>query len=131
MVTRSIETSPLLYARLGGQDVVQTFANQFVKQIALNSKIMTNPIIAGALSKNQDNHKQKLASLLCQISGGPCKYEGRSVKEAHSPLKISQDEWKEMTRVFIQVLQQMKVPKKERQELARLVARYKSQIVGS
>ncbi len=120
-----------LYSRLGGEEVIQNFANQFVKQLAMNNKIMSNPIVAGALSKNQDDHKKKLATLLCQISGGPCKYEGRSVKEAHTPLKITQAEWKEMTRVFIQVLQRLKVAKKERQELAGLVARYKSQIVGS
>lgn len=120
-----------LYTRIGGEPVLQTFANEFVKQIALNNKIMTNPVVAGALSKNQDNHKKKLAILLCQITGGPCKYEGRSVKVAHASLKITQDEWKEMTRVFIQVLQKMKVPRRERQDLARLVARYKNQIVGS
>lgn len=120
-----------LYARLGGDAVVQNFSDQFVKQIALNNKIMSNPLIAGALSKNQDNHKKKLATLICQISGGPCKYEGLSMKAAHAPLKITQDEWKEMTRVFIQVLQRLRVPKNERQELAKLVARYKGQIVGS
>ncbi len=120
-----------LYGRLGGEKLIQTFSDQFVKQIALNNRIMSNPIIAGALSKNQDDHKKKLATLLCQITGGPCKYEGLAVKAVHAPLKITQDEWKEMTRVFIQVLQSLKVPKKERQALAGLVARYKSQIVGS
>ena len=120
-----------LFSRIGGEPLLQKFADQFVRQVALNNKIMSNPIIAGALSKSQDDHKKKLATLLCQISGGPCKYEGRSVKAAHAPLKITQDEWKEMTRVFIQVLQKLKVPKKERQELAKLVARYNRQIVGS
>ncbi len=124
-----------LYDRIGGEVVLQNFANEFVKQVALNNKIMSNPIVAGALSKNQDSHKKKLATLLCQISGGPCKYEGqtenKTVKAVHAPLKITKDEWKEMTRVFIQVLQGMKVPKRERQDLARLVARYKNQIVGS
>lgn len=120
---------PTLYNRIGGTEVLKNFANQFVQQIALNSKIMSNPLIAGALSKNQSNHKEKLATLLCQISGGPCKYEGHSVKESHASLKITEDEWREMTRVFIQVLQNMKVQKRERQDLAKLVARYKSQIV--
>lgn len=123
-----------LYSRIGGQPVLRNFANEFVKQIALNNKIMSNPLIAGALSKNQDAHKKKLATLLCQISGGPCKYDagpkGQAIKEAHAPLKITQEEWKEMTRVFIQVLQRMKVKKRERQDLARLVVRFKPQIVG-
>lgn len=120
-----------LYDRIGGEKVLRNFANEFVRQVALNNKIMSNPIVAGALSKNQDNHKKKLATLLCQISGGPCKYEGQSVKAAHAPLKITKDEWKEMTRVFIQVLRKLKVPRRERQDLAKLVARYKNQIVGS
>lgn len=120
-----------LFTRIGGDPVLQSFADQFVRQLALNNKIMSNPRVAGALSKNQDEHKKKLATLLCQISGGPCKYEGRTVKEAHASLKVTQDEWKEMTRIFIQVLHGMKVPKRERQDLAKLVARYKNQIVGS
>src|SRR4051812_23478282 len=64
-----------LYGRIGGQEVLKKFANEFVRALALNNKIMSNPQVAGALSKNQNNHKEKLASLLCQISGGPCKYE--------------------------------------------------------
>lgn len=122
---------PSLYSRLGGEPTLKAFADQFVQQLALNNTIMKNPIVAGAMSKPHKNHKEKLATLLCQITGGPCKYEGRSVKDAHGTLKITQNEWKEMTRVFIQVLKKMKVPKRERTELARLVAKYKNQIVGS
>lgn len=118
-----------LYDRIGGEEVLKNFADQFIAQISLNTKIMSNPVVAGALSKNQNNHKEKLATLLCQLTGGPCKYEG-SLKGAHARLKITQDEWKEMTRVFIRVLQNLKVAKRERTELASLVARYKNQIVA-
>lgn len=123
--------TPTLYSRLGGEETLRKFSDTFIQQLALSNKLMSNPQIAGAMSKSQRDHKEKLMTLLCQASGGPCKFQTHHLKTVHAPLKISEAEWKEMSRIFIRVLQTMKVQKRERQELARIVAKYKNQIVGT
>ncbi len=73
--------------------------------------------------------KFRLTAMICQAAGGPEVYHGRSMKDSHAKLNISNAEWDEMVRVFGQLLNDFKVPEKEQKELFALIGPTKTDIV--
>ena len=69
--------------------------------------------------------------MICQASGGPQKYTGKSMKEAHKDLKISEAEWEAMVKDFLNTLAKLKVPNKEQIELIVIVGNVKGDIVSA
>ncbi len=120
-----------LFDRVGGKDVLVKFTSKFVDAMAANPKLLANPKIADGLKKDQSKHKASMAEYLCQVSGGPCKYSGPSMKDAHKPYGVTADEWKVMGGLFIKTLREMNVGKNERKELANLVSMSKYDVVVS
>ncbi len=119
-----------LFDRIGGKAVLVKFSNKFVDAMAANQKLLANPTIAEGLKKDQSKHKASMAEFLCQVSGGPCKYAGPSMKDAHKASGVSAEDWKTMGGLFIKTLRDMNVGKNERKELANLVSMSKPDVVG-
>jgi hemoglobin len=70
-----------------------------------------------------------VTALVCQQTGGPCKYTGRGMKESHVHLNISEKEWQAMLSDFRRVLNNYAVPAKEQQELITIVESTRKDIV--
>jgi hemoglobin len=68
--------------------------------------------------------------LVCEASGGPCKYTGKSMKESHAHLNISEKEWEIMAAEFRKSLNKFKVPAAEQKELFAIVGKTKADIVA-
>ena len=123
---------PPLYERLGGLRgitlVVDDFINRLVKNVTLNK----NPAIdAGRKRAPAPYLKFHVAQLICQVTGGPCRYTGRSMKESHVHLNISENEWKVMAQDFKKSLDKFKVPPAEQNELFAIVGGTKGDIVAT
>ncbi|MBI2536163.1 MAG: group 1 truncated hemoglobin, partial [Gemmatimonadetes bacterium] len=73
--------------------------------------------------------KFHVTSLVCAVTGGPCKYVGRGMKEAHAHLNITEREWQAMVADFKVTLDTSKVPAREQQELIKIVESTKAEIV--
>jgi hemoglobin len=69
--------------------------------------------------------------MVCEVSGGPCKYTGRAMKESHQHLNITQAEWDAMVVDFKATLNKFKVPQREQQELITIVGSTRNDIVRS
>ncbi|HDL01486.1 MAG TPA: hypothetical protein ENH23_04560 [candidate division Zixibacteria bacterium] len=67
--------------------------------------------------------------MICQATGGPEVYHGRSTKDSHAHLNILNAEWNEKVRVFSQLLNDFKVPVKEQKDLFALIGPTKADIV--
>ncbi len=126
----SPEAEKSLFDRIGGKGKLQMFADKFVTALAASADLQKNPTLAKAMQSDQTRHKQMLVDFLCANSGGPCSYGGKQIKEAHAPLKVTRDDWNAMRKLFIRTLREMKVPKKERMDLALIAARQKKHIVA-
>lgn len=124
------ETEKSLFDRIGGKGKLQMFADKFVASLAASPDLQKNGVLANAMKADQTRHKQMLVDFFCANSGGPCNYGGKQMKEAHAPLKITKDDWNVMRKLFIRTLREMKVPKKERMDLALIAARQKKHIVA-
>jgi hemoglobin len=119
-----------LYDRIGGKEMLAKFSDKFVDAMAANPKLLANPKVAEAMKKDQSKHKASMTEYLCQVSGGPCKYKGPSMKDAHHSMGVTSDEWRAMGGIFIKTLRELNVPKNERKELANLASMSKPDVVG-
>ena len=123
---------PSLYERLGGAYPIAVVVDDFVERLLVDETLNANPAINEARARvPKAGLKFHVTSLVCQATGGPQVYTGRTMKEAHAHLRITEKEWDEMVRVFVGVLDKYKVPKAEQGELLQIVGGTKGDIVAA
>jgi hemoglobin len=123
---------PSLYERLGGAYSIATVVDDFIERLLVNGTLNANPAINEARKRvPKAGLKFHVTTLVCEVSGGPCKYTGRAMKESHQHLNITQAEWDAMVADFKATLDKFKVPQREQQELITIVGSTKNDIVRS
>jgi hemoglobin len=129
--TAQVKQAPL-YERLGGAYNIATVVDDFIERLLVNATLNANPAISEARKRvPKAGLKFHVTALVCEVSGGPCKYTGRPMKESHEKLNISQSEWDAMVVDFKATLDKFKVPPREQQELITIVGSTKNDIVRS
>jgi hemoglobin len=124
------EKEKSLYDRLGGVYSIVTVVDDFIERLLVNDILNANPKIKEARDRvPKAGLKYRVTELVCQVTGGPQKYSGRSMKEAHAHLNITEKEWEAMLADFKKTLDKFKVPHKEQDELFAIVGTTKSDIV--
>ncbi len=119
-----------LYARLGGVYPIATVVDDFIERVLVDKVLNANPHINEARARvPKAGLKFQVTALVCQVTGGPQHYEGRSMKEAHAHLAISEKEWNALVADFKVTLDKFKVPAKEQEELFKIVGSTKPDIV--
>jgi hemoglobin len=119
-----------LYDRLGGVYPISVVVDTFIELLLVNDVLNANPAIKAARDRvPAAGLKYHVTALVCQQTGGPCKYTGRGMKESHAHLNISEKEWQAMLADFLRVLNNYGVPAKEQQELVAIVESTKKDIV--
>jgi len=126
------EKEKSLYERLGGVHGIATVVDDFIERVAANESINANP----AIKEPRDRVpiagiKHRVTELICQVTGGPEKYNGRTMKEVHKDMNITEKEWDAMVADFKKTLDKFKVPEKEQNELFAIVESTKPDIVIS
>ena len=123
---------PSLYERLGGTYSIATVVDDFIERLLVNATLNANPAINAARARvPKAGLKFHVTALVCEVSGGPCKYTGRAMKESHQHLNITQAEWEAMVTDFKATLDKFKVPQREQQELIAIVGSTRNDIVRS
>jgi hemoglobin len=119
-----------LYDRLGGAYPISVVVDRFIELLLVNDVLNANPAIKAARDRvPAAGLKFHVTALVCQQTGGPCKYTGRGMKESHVHLNISEKEWQAMLSDFRRVLNNYAVPAKEQQELITIVESTRKDIV--
>ena len=126
------EKEKSLYERLGGVHGIATVVDDFIERVAANESINANP----AIKEPRDRVpiagiKHRVTELICQVTGGPEKYNGRTMKEVHKDMNITEKEWDAMVADFKKTLDKFKVSEKEQNELFAIVESTKPDIVSS
>lgn len=120
-----------LYDRLGGVYPISVVVDTFIDLLFANDVLNANPAIKEARDRvPAAGLKYHVTALVCQQTGGPCKYTGRGMKESHAHLNIGEKEWQAMLGDFRRVLNNYGVPAKEQEELMSIVASTKKEIVA-
>jgi len=121
-----------LYERLGGVYAVASVVDDFIERLLVNDVLNANPAIKEARDRvPKAGLKHRVTELVCQVTGGPETYHGRSMKESHAHLNITEKEWQAMVTDFKKTLDHFKVPEKEQNELFAIVESTKPDIVIS
>ncbi len=127
--TAQEKVQPSLYERLGGIHAIATVVDDFVERVWVNDVLNQNPKNKQAMGLEKPALKYLATELLGQATGGPQKYTGRSLKEVHKNLNISEKEWDAFMADLKASLNKFKVPDKEQQEVISIVNSTKPDIV--
>lgn len=113
-----------LYDRLGGQSGVAAIADTLIDRVTADPRLARS--FEGA---KLDRIKKLLAEQICDLSGGPCRYSGDSMKEVHAGHHISEAEFFGMVADLRAVLKERHVSQGATNELLRLLAPMKRDVV--
>ncbi len=123
-------TKAPLYERLGGMKGISLVVDDFIDRLVVNRTLNKNPAIdAGRKRSPAPYLKVQVSQLVCEVSGGPCKYTGKDMKSAHVHLNISEKEWDVMAGEFKKSLDKFRVPAAEQDELFEIVGKTRADIV--
>ena len=113
-----------LYERMGGINaitaVVENFRDRVAGDTRINQKFAQTDL--GRLRK-------MLIDQVCEAAGGPCRYTGRSMKDAHKGMKVTSGEFDALVQDLVATLNQFKVGKKEQDEVLGVLGPLKTDIV--
>jgi hemoglobin len=118
-------SGPSLYLRLGGVDAIRAVVDDFTARLAGDTRI--NMMFGGV---DVDRLKRLLVEQICEATGGPCRYTGRSMREAHTGLGITEEQWDITVAHLVATLDRFNVGQRERNELLGALAAMKGDIVG-
>ena len=129
---RHRKSGEILYERLGGLKPIAMVVDDFIDRLLSNEILNANPRISEARKNSPAPYlKVQVSNLVCMVTGGPCKYTGKGMKEAHTHLSITEKEWQVMMVDFSNTLEKFKVPAKEQGELVAIVESTKKDIVAA
>jgi hemoglobin len=116
--------STALYERLGGQAGVAAISGALIDRVAADPRM-------GQSFKDSDldRIKRLLAEQLCDLSGGPCRYSGDSMQEVHAGHHISEADFYGMVETLRSILKERHVDIAATNELLRLLAPMKRDVV--
>ena len=117
-----------LYQRLGGFDAIAAVTDDFLGRATTDPRIV--PYFKGLEQRDLQRVRQHLVDQLCTATGGPCLYPGRDMKTVHAEMEINADIWNVFTGHLNATMEKFKVPDRERNELAAIIASLRSQIVN-
>ena len=113
-----------LYDRLGGKPAITAVVDDFVGNVAADSRI--NGFFA---TTDIPRLKRLLVEQICAGSGGPCTYGGRDMRTAHSGMGVNDAHFNALVEDLVKTLDKFKVPEREKGELLGLLAPMKRDIV--
>ena len=114
-----------LYERLGGKPAITAVVDDFIGNVAGDTRI--NKRFANA---DVPRLKARLVDQVCEATGGPCKYTGASMRDAHTGMKITDAEFGALVEDLVKSLDKFKVPAREKNELLGALGGMKGDIVG-
>jgi hemoglobin len=123
------EVTPTLYTRLGGVDAITAVVDDFLVEVVNDSEI--NDKFEATVSNEYRTAllRANLIDQICAGSGGPCTYKGKSMKEAHAGMGITEVEFNALVGDLVAALDANSVPTTEKNELLGVLGPMKSDIV--
>lgn len=113
-----------LYDRLGGRTAIVAVVDSFVVIAAADGRV--NKKFARS---DMARVKTMLVEQICAQTGGPCTYTGRSMKEAHLNMGVTEGEFNALVEDLVATLKAFNVPQAEQDELLAALGSMKGDVV--
>lgn len=91
---------PPIIVRIGGTVMLQNVARTFVRLLAESPRIGYYFTEVVGYKTREIEFTRHFTALLCELAGGDCEYEGRTMKQAHRGMDISPKH----VRIFLKIL---------------------------
>ena len=121
------KASGTLYQRLGGYDAIAAVCDDFISRFSADPQ--ATRFFSGFSLDSRKRLRQLIVDQLCEATGGPCYYIGRSMKATHAGLGITENDWQVFVKHLVASLDKYKVPAKEKDELLAALGGLKKDIV--
>jgi len=118
-----------LYDNLGGKKAITAVVNEFVSRVAADNRINAYFQQTASDPKRLASFKAKLVDQICEASGGPCKYKGKSMKAAHMGMGVSGADFGALVEDLVGALDKFKVKEADKNALLGALGPMKSDIV--
>ena len=118
---------PSLYKRLGGYDALAAVTDDFIGRLIADPQMQR--FFVGHSNDSKARIRQLIVDQLCNVTGGPCVYIGRTMKAAHAGMGITQANWDGAVQHLVATLTKFNVPQKEKDEVLAAVSSLKADIV--
>ena len=125
--TPAAQTKKTLYERLGGYDAIVAVTDDFIGRLVADKQL--ERFFVGHSTDSKKRIRQHVIDQLCAATGGPCIYTGRTMKDSHAGLGITEEEWNIAGKHLVETLDKFKVPAQEQKELLDIVGTLKADIV--
>ena len=122
-----LEAQESLYKRLGGYDAIAAVVDDFIGRLATDPQL--GRFFVGHSTDSLKRIRQLVVDQICEATGGPCYYTGRTMKESHAGMKLTSAEWDKGVQHLTATLDKLKVGAAERKELLGAVGSLKGDIV--
>ena len=113
-----------LYERLGGKAAITAVVDTFVTKVGADKRI--NGYFA---STDLTKLKMHLGNQICEASGGPCQYTGRTMKQTHAGMGVTDVAFGALVEDLMAALDHHKVGKTEKDDLLAVLGPMKDDIV--
>ena len=87
-------------------------ADDFIGRLVKDQQLAK--YFAGHSSDSLQHIRQLVVDQLCEATGGPCVYIGRSMKVSHAGMGISDSDWDAAVNHLVDTLNKFHVPQKEK-----------------
>jgi hemoglobin len=118
------DASRPLFERLGGQPAIEAVVADFMKNVAADERINAHFAVS-----DLDLLHKRLVEFICVATGGPCKYTGRSMLEAHRGMGVTKAQFGAIAEDLVKTLDALHVPEKEKGEVLGAIAPLSKDIV--
>lgn len=119
-----------LYERLGGVYAIAAVIDDFIDRVMDDPRLNANPKVNEAHHRvSRAGFKYLVTEQVCHATGGPQRYTGKSMRDSHVHLEITEPEWQAFLDDLRQTLDKFKVPQAERDEIFAIVGSTKADIV--
>lgn len=114
----AMATAPAgLYQALGEKPGITRLMDDFV------NRVVKDPRIGGHFKDIKPAAlKESLTDQICQLSGGPCKYEGADMKSAHADMDINKGHFNALVEVLQSAMDAQGIPFAQQNRLLALLA---------
>ncbi|MDT5159097.1 MAG: hemoglobin [Acidobacteriota bacterium] len=116
-----------LYERLGGYNAVAAVVDDFVGKLITDKQF--ERFFVGHSTDSKKRIRQHIVDQFCAAAGGPCIYTGRTMKDSHAGLGITEAEWDAAAKHLVATLDKFKVGEQEKKDLLAFVGSLKNDIV--
>ena len=106
-----------LYQALGEKPGITRLVDDFV------NRVVKDPRIGSHFKDTKPAAlKESLTDQICQLSGGPCKYEGADMKSAHADMDINKGHFNALVEVLQSAMDAQGIPFAQQNRLLALLA---------